>query len=139
MTQRLVALLLTVAAAAVYIWKGGQAGGLAPGLVAALLALAAVLLASGRMRTVLAVGAVLGWAAALVLDLGSAPLLLAAAACGLAGAALTVVRGSTWLGWSDRYSRDVGAGAPPDDPRAMWDSLDRGVDPTQNDDAPRTP
>ncbi|WP_051711740.1 Trp biosynthesis-associated membrane protein [Spirillospora albida] len=48
---------------------------------------------------------------------------------------VTLVRGTRWPGMSSRYERDAsrsGTAAPPapDDPAALWKSLDRGEDPT---------
>ena len=60
-----------------------------------------------------------------------------AALAGVAGAILVIVRGAHWPGWSGRYSRGSDAGA--DDtltPRAMWEALDRGQDPTRDDNVP---
>lgn len=141
MNSRIAAIALTVLAAAAYVWRGTGTGGIGPALLAALLALAAILLASGTTRTVLAVLATLGWLGAVAADLaGGFTWLLLAAVAGLVAALLTAVRGSSWPGWSDRYSRSANAvPGRPDDPRAMWDSLDRGEDPTHNDDAPRAP
>ncbi|NKZ07502.1 Trp biosynthesis-associated membrane protein [Actinomadura latina] len=48
------------------------------------------------------------------------------------GGLVTAVRGARWPGMSARYERP-GAGEPakePDDPSALWRSLDRGEDPT---------
>lgn len=139
MSARLLAILLTVLAGAAFLWKGEATGGLGLAMVAALLALAALLLVSGRTRTVLAVLSVLAWVGTLAAEVAArGSWLLGAAGCGLAAALLTVVRGSAWPGWSDRFARESdtgGAGA--DDPRSMWDSLDRGEDPTHTDDARR--
>lgn len=140
MRSRLVALLLIVAGGGLYLWQASAAVGLAPALLGALLGLAAILLASGVTRTVLAVLASALWltalAAALLGPIAPAP--VAAAALGLLAAVLTVVKGRSWPGWSGKYSRAGQAGATDaDDPRAMWDSLDRGIDPTHSDDAPR--
>lgn len=127
MTPRSIAAALTLAGGGgLLLADPGPAA--APGLLAALLGLAAVWLVSGAARVALAGLAAAGWVAAAVLSTSAGLLPVLAAVAGLAGAVLTVVRGSAWSGWSSRYDR---AGEPqPMDPRGMWDSLDRGEDPT---------
>jgi len=127
-SSRAVALLLTVLGAGGLYLVAADDVALAPGLLAALLAIAAIWLASGGARLVLAGLSALAWVGALVLAVGSLPA-LAASAVGLVGAALTLARGSRWPGWSSKYSR-----SSQDDevtPRQMWESLDRGEDPTE--------
>ncbi|QXJ25441.1 Trp biosynthesis-associated membrane protein [Actinomadura graeca] len=46
-----------------------------------------------------------------------------------AGGLLTLARGARWPGLSSRYDRAPKPAAP-DDPSALWKSLDRGEDPT---------
>ncbi len=130
MTSRTAALGLTVAGGAVVFLLAGESAALGPGLLAALLALAAIWLASGLTRVVIGVVAAVLWVMGLVMA-GSA---LAAVGClvGLAGAVLAVVKGRGWPGWSSRYERS--AELEDDElanPRQMWESLDRGVDPTR--------
>ena len=49
----------------------------------------------------------------------------------IAGGVVTVVRGARWPGMSARYERAAPRkAAAPDDPSAIWKSLDRGEDPT---------
>jgi hypothetical protein len=132
MTPRSIAAALTAAGGAGLLMADpGPAA--APGLLAALLGLAAVWLVSGTARLVLAGLAGAGWVAAAVLSVPSGVLPVVAAVAGLVGAGLTLAKGSTWSGWSSRYDR---AQEPQSlDPRGMWDSLDRGEDPTHPPDA----
>ena len=59
-----------------------------------------------------------------------------AAMSGLAAAVITMVRGQDWPGWSSRYARpDQISEDEADNPRMMWESLDRGMDPTRRRDA----
>ena len=62
---------------------------------------------------------------------GSAAAVLAALV-GLAGSVLALAKGSQWPGFSSRYAR--AADLEEDgliSPRQMWESLDRGLDPTR--------
>ncbi|MEZ5186847.1 MAG: Trp biosynthesis-associated membrane protein [Candidatus Nanopelagicales bacterium] len=136
MKTRTAALLLTIVAAGLLLFKGSEQAATAAGLLGALLALAAILLVSGRMRLVVSVLSALAWLAALVLAVLDPSVTVLAAVAGSAGAVLTVVRGAAWPGWSSRYARDT----DPDrddqaSPREMWESLDRGFDPTRRADA----
>ncbi len=130
MTSRTAALGLTAVGGAIVFLLASESAALGPALLGALLGLAAIWLASGSTRVVIGVLAALLWVVGLVIA-GSA---LGAVGCvvGLAGAALTVVKGRSWPGWSSRYARS--AVLEDEDlvnPRQMWESLDRGVDPTR--------
>ncbi|MCU0279910.1 MAG: Trp biosynthesis-associated membrane protein [Candidatus Nanopelagicales bacterium] len=132
MNSRNAALTLTVGGGAVLFLLASESAALGPGLLAAFVALAAIWLASGRTRTVVAVVAVVLWGVALVMGVGGSVLAAVACVLGLAGAVLAVVKGRGWPGWSSRYART----ADLDDeglisPRQMWESLDRGLDPTR--------
>lgn len=131
MRSRSVALALTGAAAALLLLFAPGESATAVGLLAALVAVAAIWLATGRVRMVLGVLAAAGWLVGLVMALG-VPAAIAAAVMGLAAAVVIVVAGPQWPGFSARYAR---GGDVADDelasPRHLWESLDRGEDPTQ--------
>ena len=131
MSSRTVALALTVLGAGLLYLVAADAAAFAPGLLGTLLAIAAIWLAAGRTRLVLAGLSAVAWAGALVLAVGSLPA-LAAAVTGLSGAVVTLARGPHWPGWSSKYSRS--AEEEEVTPRQMWESLDRGEDPTRSAD-----
>ncbi|HQR79748.1 MAG TPA: Trp biosynthesis-associated membrane protein [Actinomycetota bacterium] len=138
MNSRTTALVLTVLGGGLMFFLASGQAALAPGLVGSLLAVAAIWLASPRVRPVLGVLSALFWVSALVLAVFGSVAAVLASLVGLAGAVVTVWRGRAWPGWSGRYAR---AGDLADDelisPRQMWESLDRGLDPTvdrQHDD-----
>lgn len=136
MSSRALALVLTLVGAAVLFFRAPEEAATATGLLGAVLALAAIWLTSGRVRTVLAVLATAAWVGTLVLAVSASTIAVIASASGLAGAAIAVVRGAAWPGWSSRYARSDQIGEDEaDNPRMMWESLDRGMDPTRRPDA----
>lgn len=136
MSSRALALVLTLAGAAALFFRTPEEAATAAGLLGAVLGLAAIWLTSGRVRQVLAVLATLGWLAAVALAVPASAIATIASASGLAGAVITVARGGGWPGWSSRYARSDQIGEDEaDNPRMMWESLDRGMDPTRRRDA----
>ncbi len=136
MSSRALALVLTLVGAAVLFIRAPEEAATATGLLGAVLALAAIWLTSGRVRTVLAVLATAAWVGALVLAVLASTIAVIACASGLAGAVIAVARGGAWPGWSSRYARSDQIGEDEaDNPRMMWESLDRGMDPTRRRDA----
>jgi hypothetical protein len=134
-TSRTAALALTVLGAGVLFFMASEQAATALGLVCALIAVAAIWLASGRVRAVLAGFAALGWLGALVLGVGSG-VAVAGSLLGLAGSVIALWRGGSWPGFSARYARQ--ADVAEDEavtPRQLWESLDRGLDPTRGKDA----
>lgn len=129
MNSRTVALLMTLAAGATAAAAGLGRGQSGAAMAAALLVLAGGWLTTGVVRRLLAAAGLAVWVVVLVSAVGAGWWSLASAILGLSGALIVLVAGGRWPGWSSRYDRSGGA-APPDDPRQMWDSLDRGVDPT---------
>lgn len=128
MTSRTSALVSTLIAAGLLLWKGPGTAELGMGLMGALFVLAAAYLVAGVARTILAGLGVLIWIATLVVSVrGPAGLVTLAGVFGLAAALQVVVFGRRWPGWSSKYDRTP---ARVDDPRSMWESLDRGEDPT---------
>lgn len=133
MSSRTAALVLTVLGGGLMFFLAPGQAALAPGLAAALLAVAAIWLAPPRARTVLAVLSALLWLLALVLGVFGSWAAVLASLVGLGGAVVTVWRGGAWPGWSSRYAR--AADLAEDgliSPRQMWESLDRGLDPTRD-------
>lgn len=132
MSSRTLAIVFTVLGAGLLFFLASADAALAPGLIAALLAVAAIWLASGRVRTVLAALAALLWLVALILAVFGSVLAVLGSLVGLAGALIAVARGGDWPGFSARYAR---ASDVADDgmisPRQVWESLDRGLDPTR--------
>lgn len=136
MSARTLALLLTIAAGGVAFFMVSEENISAAGVAGALMCLAAIWLAAGRVRLVLAVVAAAAWIAALVLAVGDSAIAIVGSVAGLSGAALTAARGASWPGWSSRYARSVDIADDRDsNPRMMWESLDRGEDPTRDADA----
>lgn len=130
MSTRALALALA-AAGGVGLLLADPTPAVVPGLFGALLGVAAVALATGRVRRLLALGAALLWAATAGLAVPDGPLLVATALAGLAGALLILLKGRDWPGWSSRYQRLEPGSEHDATPRQMWDSLDRGWDPTR--------
>ncbi|MEZ5118994.1 MAG: Trp biosynthesis-associated membrane protein [Candidatus Nanopelagicales bacterium] len=136
MSSRALALVLTLVGAGVLFLRVPEEAATATGLLGAVLALAAIWLTSGRVRRVLAALAAAAWAGTLVLAVSVSAIAVFASASGLAGAVIAVVRGGAWPGWSSRYARSDQIGEDEaDNPRMMWESLDRGMDPTRRPDA----
>ncbi len=134
---RFVALALTIAATGTLFLTDADPAAKAAGSFGGLVALAAIWLVAGLTRRLLAGVAVLAWAAGGVLALAGPLVGPVVCVAGLSGALLTLVRGSTWPGWSSRYVRAAELEGDDDlSAREMWESLDRGMDPTQRGDAP---
>jgi hypothetical protein len=134
--SRTAAIGLTASGAGLLLFLAPGEAATALGSVAALLAAAAIWLTAGRARSILAAGAGLGWLMALVLALFGTPAAVAGCLVGLAGAVIALVRGGSWSGFSSRYAR--GADVTEDEqisPRQLWESQDRGLDPTRSKDA----
>ena len=132
MNSRSLALILTVLGGGLLFLFAPEEAALAPGSAGALLGVAAIWLASRRTRMVLAALSVLAWVVACALAVSASPAAVLAALIGLSGAGVTLLKGAGWPGWSARYAR--GAQTAPEEaasPRQMWESLDRGVDPTR--------
>jgi hypothetical protein len=135
-SSRALALVLTLVGAGVLFLRVPEETATATGLLGAVLALAAIWLTSGRVRTVLAVLAAAAWVGTLLVAVSVSAIAVSASASGLAGAVIAVVRGGAWPGWSSRYARsDQISEDEADNPRMMWESLDRGMDPTRRRDA----
>lgn len=135
MSSRTLALALTVLGAGFLFFLASEQAATALALIAALIAIAAIWLASSRTRTVLAAISALLWLAALVLAVFGSALAVLGCLIGLAGAVLTLWRGSSWPGFSARYARS--ADLSEDgliSPRQLWESLDKGLDPTRRKD-----
>lgn len=126
----------TIALALTVIGVGGlyfsdQQSALLVALPAGLAALVGIWLVSGRPRQVWAAIAVIAWAGALwLIDLDGPSALLFGAA-GLLAALIILVKGKDWPGFGSRYQRSAGpaAGVEPT-AKDLWESLDRGEDPT---------
>jgi hypothetical protein len=132
---RTLALTLTVLGGGLLFFLASAQAATAPGLIAALVGVAAIWLASGRTRPVLAAISAVAWLAALMLAVFGSPAAVVGSLVGLAGAVITVARGGQWPGFSSRYAR--AADLDEDgliSPRQMWESLDRGLDPTRRPD-----
>ncbi len=132
MSSRTAALVLTILGGGLLFFLASEQAAAAPGLMAALIGIAAIWLASGKTRFILAAISGVLWLAALVLAVFGSAAAVVAAVVGLAGGVLTLVKGGQWPGFSSRYAR---ASDLADDglisPRQMWESLDRGLDPTR--------
>ncbi|HRY10169.1 MAG TPA: Trp biosynthesis-associated membrane protein [Candidatus Nanopelagicales bacterium] len=135
MNSRTAALILTILGAGLLFFLASGEAASAPGLMAGLIGIAAIWLASGKTRFVLAAISGLLWLAALVLAVFGSAAAVVGAIIGLAGSVLALAKGSQWPGFSSRYAR---ASDLEDDglisPRQMWESLDRGLDPTRKRD-----
>ena len=135
MNSRTAALVLTILGAGLLFFLASGEAASAPGLMAGLIGIAAIWLASGKTRFVLAAISGLLWLAALVLAVFGSAAAVVGAIIGLAGSVLALAKGSQWPGFSSRYAR---ASDLEDDglisPRQMWESLDRGLDPTRKRD-----
>jgi len=133
--SRTAALILTILGAGLLFFLASGEAASAPGLMAGLIGIAAIWLASGKTRFVLAAISGLLWLAALVLAVFGSAAAVVGAIIGLAGSVLALAKGSQWPGFSSRYAR---ASDLEDDglisPRQMWESLDRGLDPTRKRD-----
>jgi O-antigen ligase len=132
MSSRTAALLLTVLGAGLLFFLASGEAASVPGLMAGLIGVAAIWLASGRLRFVLAALSGLLWLGALVLAVFGSAAAVIAAVIGLAGSVLVLAKGGGWSGFSSRYAR--AADLQEDgliSPRQMWESLDRGLDPTR--------
>jgi hypothetical protein len=118
------------------------AGWAVPSGVVALAGVVALLATAGLARRLIAIlnglaGAGLAIGGIHGLSVAPGPWPAATLVCGLAVVAIaawTLRDGGNWPAMSGRYDRAT-AGSPPrtaiaDDPAAMWDALDRGVDPT---------
>lgn len=121
MTRTLAVFLTVLGGAGLYF---GERAVLA--LAAALFALVAIWLVSGRPRRIWAVLSGLLWLAAM-LQVERAPM-LAFAVAGFIGAALVLTKGGQWPGFGTRFERN--ADDAETTPKQMWESLDRGEDPT---------
>ncbi|WP_123663579.1 Trp biosynthesis-associated membrane protein [Actinocorallia herbida] len=132
------------AMAAVFAVRG--AARIAVGALLALLGAGTVLLALTATDASSARAALLGDSGTIVVGSTDAvtvaatawPWLAAAGGLVIALAGLwTAVRGRAWPGMSARYERGArpAKAAAPDDPAALWKSLDRGEDPTADADA----
>lgn len=132
MNSRVAAVVLTILGTGMLFFLAAGQAASAPGLMAGLIGIAAIWLASGRTRFVLAAISGLLWLVALLLAVFGSVAAVVAAIIGLAGSVLALVKGSEWPGFSSRYAR---ASDLEDDglisPRQMWESLDRGLDPTR--------
>ncbi len=135
MSSRTTALVLTILGGGLLFFLASGDAASAPGLVAALIGIAAIWLAAGRTRFVLAAVSGLLWLAALVLAVFGSAAAVVAAVIGLAGSVVALAKGGQWPGFSSRYAR---ASDLEEDglisPRQMWESLDRGLDPTRKRD-----
>lgn len=132
MNSRTAALVLTVLGTGLLFFLASAQAAAAPGLMGGLIGIAAIWLASGRARTVLAALSGVLWLAALVLAAFGSGSAVLASVIGLAGSVLALAKGGQWPGWSSRYARS--ADLQEDgliSPRQMWESLDRGLDPTR--------
>ncbi len=132
MNSRTAALVLTILGAGLLFFLASGEAASVPGLMAGLIAIAAIWLALGRIRFVLASISALLWLTALVLAVFGSAAAVLAALVGLAGSVLALAKGSQWPGFSSRYAR--AADLEEDgliSPRQMWESLDRGLDPTR--------
>ena len=131
--------LLTVSALLGFAATAQPATGLAVLALATVPALFAVP-PGGRLWLGLVVVAISG-AVAVLGDLGDDAWAWAAVG-GLAVAGVTIAtRGAGWAPLGSRYdatSDDTAGGDKGDDPRQLWQALDRGEDPTGTD-SPRTP
>jgi hypothetical protein len=135
MNSRTLALLLTVLAGGSLLFLASDEVVLAPGLAGALLAIAAIWLASGRVRWVLGLLSEVLWLVATALAIGVSPAVVLACLAGVAGAGIVVAKGRGWPGWSSRYARATDLDEDETiSPRLMWESLDRGQDPTRHGD-----
>ncbi len=135
MSSRTLALALTVFGAGFLFFLASEQAGTALGLIAALIAIAAIWLASPRVRTVLAAISALLWFGGLVLAAFGSTLALIGCLIGLAGAVVTILRGSSWPGFSARYARSADVNQDGlISPRQLWESLDKGLDPTRRKD-----
>lgn len=135
MSSRTLALVLTVFAGGLLFFVASEQIATAVGLAAGLVGLAAIWLASGKVRTALAAVSGVLWLIGLVLAVFGSPLAVLGCSIGVAGAVLTLMRGPTWPGFSARYARS--ADLEEDgiiSPRQLWESLDRGLDPTRGKD-----
>jgi hypothetical protein len=145
--ERAVAFGLVVLGAAVVLLGSGRSSGSTPGVPAAT--------GSGRSDgpAALALVALAGAGAALIVRtgarrlLGAALVLVAAAMVAVGvdgsrwapvaggvmvaiGALVITVRAGRWPAPRDRFDRTAGPAGPADGPRDAWDALDRGEDPT---------
>ncbi len=121
MTRTLALLLTVLGAAGLYFGERAVLG-----LAAGLFALVAIWLVSGRPRQIWAAFSVVTWVGAAVqVERAS---MLAFAAVGLVGAALILVKGGQWPGFGTRFERNTERDEAT--PKQMWESLDRGEDPT---------
>lgn len=135
MSSRTLALVLTILGGGLLFFLASEQAATAVGLIAALIGIAAIWLASGKVRTGLAVVSGLLWLTGLVLAVFGSPLAVLGCAVGVAGAVVTMLRGPGWPGFSARYARS--ADVAEDgliSPRQLWESLDRGLDPTRGKD-----
>jgi energy-coupling factor transporter transmembrane protein EcfT len=135
MSSRTTALVLTIFGAGFLFFLASEQAATAVGLVAGLIAIAAIWLASARARTVIAGISSVLWLAALVLAVFGSALAVIGCLIGLSGAVLTMLRGNRWPGFSARYARS--ADLDQDgliSPRQVWESLDKGLDPTRRKD-----
>jgi O-antigen ligase len=132
MSSRTAALVLTILGAGMLFFLAPGQAAAAPGLMAGLIGIAAIWLASGKTRFVLSALTGLLWLVALLLAVFGSAAAVVAAIIGLSGSVLALAKGSQWPGFSSRYAR---ASDLEEDglisPRQMWESLDRGLDPTR--------
>lgn len=135
MKSRTIALGLTIAGGAILFLVASEQAATALGLIAALIGIAAIWLASGKVRTVLAAISGLLWLGGLVLAVFGSALAVLGCAIGVGGAVVTLLRGPTWPGFSARYARSADVAQDGIiSPRQLWESLDRGLDPTRGKD-----
>lgn len=120
--------LVTVAGAALALWWL-QSSALAVAVVAALGTAVAAWAFTGAVRAVAAAIASLMWVSSLAL--AGSPGEVIAILVGCAAAITTAIGGRVWPERPDTYRRDD---ADVGSPRHMWESLDRGEDPTGHQD-----
>ena len=135
MSSRTAALALTILGGGFLFFLASEQAATAAAMIGALIAMAAIWLASGRVRTVLAAISALLWFAGLVLAVFGSALAVIGCLIGLSGAVLTLWRGSSWPGFSARYARSSDLSQDGlISPRQLWESLDKGLDPTRRKD-----
>jgi hypothetical protein len=135
MSSRTAALALTILGGGFLFFLASEQAATALAMIGALIAIAAIWLASPRVRTVLAAISALLWLGALVLAAFGSALAVIGCLIGLSGAVLTLWRGNSWPGFSARYARSSDLNQDGlISPRQLWDSLDKGLDPTRRKD-----
>lgn len=135
MSSRTTALALTILGAGFLFFLASEQAATAVAMIGALLAIAAIWLASARVRIVLAAISALLWFGGLVLAVFGSALAVIGCLIGLSGAVITLWRGNSWPGFSARYARSADLNQDGlISPRQLWESLDKGLDPTRRKD-----